>query len=68
MPEDVSGNFRPWLERHYRMSADNPPGFICRRCGAQVNYLTKHAAEAHQDDIEVMPVLHAEDAKFKLKW
>lgn len=52
-------NFIAWLEQHYESLLDKHegPDFRCRRCGAQVSYVTKHAAVRHGDNIEVMPVV-----------
>lgn len=47
-------NFAQWADEHYELVGD-PPEYKCRRCGAVVAYLTKHAAVRHGDDIEVMP-------------
>jgi hypothetical protein len=50
-------NFSQWTEEHCELVEPelNRMSYRCRRCGAEVGYLTKHAAERHGDAIEVMP-------------
>ena len=43
-----------WIEEHYNFTADNR--LLCKRCGMEVTYVTKHARERHGDDVEVLPV------------
>lgn len=51
-------NFIGWLEQRYD-TPDDPHGqYVCKRCGQEVSYLTKHAAVRHGDDIEVMPAVN----------
>lgn len=47
-----------WIGEHYDW-VESPlglaPQLVCKRCRKPVGYVTKHAAERHGDDIEVMP-------------
>lgn len=56
-----------WIDAHYRMAesteydGDGPPPMLCRRCGAEVDWMTKHAVERHGDtDIKVQPPVREE--------
>jgi len=50
-----------WLEDHYEYRPLPPTldsRLHCRRCGIEVNYVTKHAVERHGDtDIQVYPTV-----------
>lgn len=48
-------DFTAWFEAHYSTASGT---VVCRRCGEQVGYVTKHAAERHGDPIEVMPAVN----------
>jgi hypothetical protein len=50
-------SFGQWTDENYELVGveTNQMAYRCRRCGAEVGYLTKHAALRHGDPIEVMP-------------
>lgn len=52
-----------WVRANYvereNWEADGLPVLACRRCGQSVGYLTKHAAERHGDQIEVLPATNS---------
>lgn len=60
-----------WVTEHYEWSdppADgSAPVMPCRRCGVEVTWLTKHAAERHGDPIEVVAPVDGRPAD-RLKW
>jgi hypothetical protein len=53
-----------WVAEHYATQPafdGSPAVMLCTRCGAEVDWLTKHAVERHGDtDIEVMPTIGQE--------
>lgn len=51
---DVSDNIVAFINERYDRDGDD---LRCKRCGELVDWVTKHAAERHGDDIEVMPSL-----------
>lgn len=60
-----------WIDAHYQLAPTpedgSAPGHRCIRCGAEVEWLTKHAVERHGDtDIEVLePVKPAPEGGWK---
>lgn len=51
--------FLRWFDEHYEIP-DDGLRIRCKRCGAIVHYVTRHAALVHGDDIEVMPSVSGE--------
>lgn len=55
-----------WIQRNYRMGEPGPEGgpppMVCRLCNAEVDWLTRHAAERHGDAVEVLPTVRPEPA------
>lgn len=46
------GSYGDWWQEHYDIGRQ---GLTCKRCGMNVDYLTLHARNVHEDDINVLP-------------
>jgi hypothetical protein len=53
------GSYSAWLTEHY---APDMQGMKCKRCGEYVDYLTLHARNVHEDDINVLPLRNTSGA------
>lgn len=55
--EAGSDEFMDWLKAHYEADPDRDY-MVCRRCGEDVGYVTKHAVVRHGDDIDILPPIN----------
>ncbi len=61
MPTISDEGLVAWINEHYDVcwNAERQEGQrLCRRCGEDVWYTTKHAHNVHGDSIEILPRRH----------
>ena len=66
MTVDVAATygFGRWVDDHYEIdrALTDTPVLRCKRCHAEVGWLTRHAVERHGDDIVIMPLTRGKRA------